>query len=877
MCRQRLSPRLTALLLASAFLLAAPVEAQLPTLQSQVIVTGLSLPLAFVQDPTNPAVQFVVQQGGRIRPVVNGALQPTDFLNLTGVISSGGERGLLGLAFAPDYATSRRFFVNFTNPQGHTVIARFRRSAGNALVADAASRFDLLWPTGDRFIFQDFANHNGGNIAFGPDGYLYIGMGDGGDGNDPYNRAQNPNSLLGKMLRINVNVSDGDVEGYDVPSDNPFVDNLPIPALDEIWAFGLRNPWRWSFDDPSRGGTGALLIGDVGQNAWEEVDYEPAGAGGRNYGWRVREGAHNNVTGLGLAYGPGSEPIHEYSHSVGSSITGGFVYRGTALGLSYRGRYFFADFVAGRVWSVALTQGGGTATVSNLVEHTAQLGAIGQVSSFGIDASGELYVINYGQGRILRLLKACPATLVPQPGSFSASGGAGVLTVNIGAGCSWTAASNDSFITVPPGSTSIGPGIVNYTVSPNTGAANVATGSRTGTISVADETATIGQTGCTFQRAPLSASYTASGGTGSVSVTTPSACSWTAVANDGFLNVTGGAAGTGPGTVTYSVASHAGAINVANAPRSGSLNVAGGPVAIFQTGCTFSLSPTGTTFGAEGGSGSVQMNTASVCGWNVSGLPAWATTQGGGSATGSAVWTYGVAVNASGFLRSDDIQLGDQTFSLSQLASTLKPLVPGTRTALTLTNGSEESWSSIEAMGGRSYCARVEHGTTSDLRSTPTLTAIRSDGTTVLAGGLSATACFVAPTTETTLLRVTQAEGSPRAYRLSVVESTLWANWFFTAGSYSSFTLLRNTSASPVDATLTWRGADGVVAGSDTVSIPAGATILRDARVVAPGATSGSVEIAHTGDTHAIVGSQTTLAAATGLSFDTVTLQRSPW
>ena len=157
------------------------------------------------------------------------------------------------------------------------------------------------------------------------------------------------------------------------------------------------------------------------------------------------------------------------------------------------------------------------------------------------------------------------------------------------------------------------------------------------------------------------------------------------------------------------------------------------------------------------------------------------------------------------------------------------------------------------------------------------LTAIRSNGSTILAGGSSSTACFVAPSTETTLLRVTQANGSSRTYRLSVVESTLWANWYFTAGSYSSFTLLRNTSANSVDATLTWRAADGSVAGSETVSIPAGATILRDARVAAPDATSGSVEVAHNGDPQAIVGTQTTLAAATGLSFDTITLQRNPW
>ena len=261
-------------------------------LRAQTYASGFASPVAFVQDPTNRSVQFVVQQGGRIRVVRDGATLPNDFLNLTNSITAGGERGLLGLAFAPDYATSGRFFVNFTNTGGDTVVARFRRSA-NAVVADAGSRFDLLLGGSQRFVEQPFSNHNGGHLAFGPDGYLYIGMGDGGSGNDPDHRAQNPNELLGKMLRIDVNVPDSDNAGYRVPSDNPFVGGHP--ARDEIWAFGLRNPWRYSFDDVARGGTGALIIGDVGQSQREEIDYEPRGQGGRNYGWRNREGTRDNV------------------------------------------------------------------------------------------------------------------------------------------------------------------------------------------------------------------------------------------------------------------------------------------------------------------------------------------------------------------------------------------------------------------------------------------------------------------------------------------------------------------------------------------------------------------------------------------------------
>src|SRR5581483_7379111 len=209
----------------------------------------------------------------------------------------------------------------------------------------------------------------------------------------PENRAQNPNELLGKMLRIDVNVPDSDAVGYRIPPDNPFVGGQPVVARQEIWAFGLRNPWRFSFDDPGRGGTGALVIADVGQNRYEEIDYQPRGRGGRNYGWRIREGAHNNVTTQPAAYLPLIEPIFEYDHSVGQSITGGFVYRGKALGAAYQGRYFFADFVQGRVWSLALTVGdNGEASASDLREHTGELGgsALGAISSFGLDPDGEL-------------------------------------------------------------------------------------------------------------------------------------------------------------------------------------------------------------------------------------------------------------------------------------------------------------------------------------------------------------------------------------------------------------------------------------------------------------------------------------------------------
>jgi glucose/arabinose dehydrogenase len=372
-------------------------------------VSGLSSPLAFVQDPGDATIQYVLQQGGRIRLIRNGVLQTTPFLDLTSSINSGGERGLLGMALPADYATSGRFYVNFTNTSGDTVIARFRRSSSNPLAADAASRFDLMWSTGERVIRQPFSNHNGGTLVFGPDGYLYIGMGDGGSGNDPQHLAQNMSSLLGKMLRIDVSVSDAHAAGFVIPPDNPF----RTSSAPEIWSIGLRNPWKFTFDNPARGGTGAMLIADVGQGAWEEINYEPAARSGVNYGWRNREGAHNNVTSLPAAFQPLVDPIHEYSHSVGQSITGGYVYRGTALGAAYRGRYFYGDFVSGRVWSIALTVNASTgmAAASDQLEHTSELSS-GSVSTFGVDAAGELYVVNYSSGTVARIESTAP---VPPP------------------------------------------------------------------------------------------------------------------------------------------------------------------------------------------------------------------------------------------------------------------------------------------------------------------------------------------------------------------------------------------------------------------------------------------------------------------------------
>jgi glucose/arabinose dehydrogenase len=232
---------------------------------------------------------------------------------------------------------------------------------------------------------------------------LYVAVGDSGGGGDPENAAQNGQELRGKILRINVNVALDHPNGFVVPPDNPFLDSVPVAARPEIWSFGLRNPWKISFDNPALGGTGAMLIGDVGQGAREEVDFEPAGAGGRNYGWSLREGAipYPDPTPGPAAFGPLVDPIHDYGRTSGASISGGYVYRGSRMP-SARGRYYFADFISGRVWSFFIS--GGAAV--GLVEHTAELGGsavLGNISGFGEDAAGELYVLNYTAGTIVAI------------------------------------------------------------------------------------------------------------------------------------------------------------------------------------------------------------------------------------------------------------------------------------------------------------------------------------------------------------------------------------------------------------------------------------------------------------------------------------------
>ena len=360
-----------------------------PQLVLETLATGFYKPVAISQ--ANDSRLFVTQQNGLIRIIdEGGSVFATPFLNIQDrVNTSGNERGLLGLAFHPHYADNGYFFVNYTGSGGATRVSRFSVDPADPNQGDPNSEVVLLT------ISQPFSNHNGGGIAFGPDGFLYIGTGDGGSANDPQNNGQTLTTLLGKMLRIDVDNQDAGLP-YAIPPDNPFSDPND-GTRDEIWALGMRNPWRFSFDRL----TGDLWIGDVGQGVWEEIDFEPAGsAGGQNYGWRCYEGNHAfNTSGCG----PMEDytfPVFDYSHSAsgGCSVTGGVVYRGCRYPSLY-GHYVFADYCNGQFWSIE-PDGADGWTV-----HTLSAFSGLQYTSFGEDKQGELYVTGHSQGQIFRVVE----------------------------------------------------------------------------------------------------------------------------------------------------------------------------------------------------------------------------------------------------------------------------------------------------------------------------------------------------------------------------------------------------------------------------------------------------------------------------------------
>ncbi len=351
-----------------------------PALTAHLVASGLRNPLDLQAAPGDRERLYVVEQGGLIKVIRDDQLQATPFLDVSGQITSGGERGLLGLAFHPRFATNRRFFVNYTDRQGDTHIAEFRATSADA--TDAASERVLLT------VAQPFANHNGGGLAFDNAGLLLIALGDGGSGGDPFGNGQNLAALLAKILRIDVDAG----TPYGIPSDNPF--RATAGARAEIWAYGLRNPFRISVDRP----TGDLYIGDVGQNRIEEIDVGLASRrGGENYGWNLTEGSECYSPASGCDRTGQTPPVYEYTHSEGCSVTGGVVYRGCRVP-ALAGTYFFGDYCSGFVRSFRVANGQATEPR----DWTAGLRGVDSPTSFGLDADGEVYVVDY-DGEVYRL------------------------------------------------------------------------------------------------------------------------------------------------------------------------------------------------------------------------------------------------------------------------------------------------------------------------------------------------------------------------------------------------------------------------------------------------------------------------------------------
>jgi glucose/arabinose dehydrogenase len=340
---------------------------------TSVVASGLTQPVYITQPADGSGRLFIVEQPGRIRIFKPGiGLLSTPFLDITGRVIFGGEQGLLSVAFHPNYASNGRLFVNYTSPTGglHSVIAEYRVSAGNPDIADLAETVLLTVP-------QPFSNHNGGLNLFGPDGLLYIGLGDGGGAGDPQGNGQRLSVLLGKILRIDVNHG----SPYTIPSTNPFTG---VPgARGEIWAYGLRNPWRFSFDRA----TGRMFIGDVGQDSWEEIDL---GGPGLNFGWNLAEGAHCYPPGASCSFAGLTLPVTEYDHSQGCAVTGGYVYRGSRVP-ALAGKYLFGDFCGKEIW--ALSGNPRSRWTQSLIMQTNL-----SIASFGEDQSGEVYVVDLSGG-----------------------------------------------------------------------------------------------------------------------------------------------------------------------------------------------------------------------------------------------------------------------------------------------------------------------------------------------------------------------------------------------------------------------------------------------------------------------------------------------
>jgi glucose/arabinose dehydrogenase len=527
--------------------------------QLQSIITGLTSPVyvTHAHDGTNRL--FILQQAGQIRVAQPGASTSTVFLDIASEVLSGGERGLLGLAFHPQYSINGRFFVYYTRQtDGALTISEFHVSA-DPNVANPNS--EIVFNGNFPIPHSTNNNHNGGCMQFGPDGYLYVGTGDGGSANDPPNNGQNIDAMLGKILRIDVDIPNGTIV-YSSPSTNPFFG--PAAGLDEIYAYGMRNPWRFSFDRS----TGQLLCADVGQSAREEIDIITLGG---NYGWRVMEGTICNPSFNGgvCTPPPGSIlPIFDYAHVSGRcSITGGYSYRGLRSAVPL-GAYVYGDYCTGEIWQLQ----SGTNT---LLLDTAL-----SITSFGEDEAGEVYVV--GQGGSISLLATTPAPppcvymVSPSQKLFPAAGSEGTFTLTTTNDCGWIVGTNVDWITLGANS-GAGTATITFAVRDN-----LTSSSRTGLIHVGGQTFAVVQesstASCTYHIAPRFQNISASGGSGSFNLTTQQDCPWETTTSDPWITITSSGAGTGNATITFNVAPNTGRA------RKGTIRVADQVFSVKQKG-----------------------------------------------------------------------------------------------------------------------------------------------------------------------------------------------------------------------------------------------------------------------------------------------------
>jgi hypothetical protein len=482
-------------------------------IQLAPVASGLSSPLFVTHAGDGSNRLFIVERAGVIKVLQPGGGSPTVFLDITDRLVDGGEQGLLGLAFHPLYEDNGRFFVYYTDNSSNLVLAEYHVSA-DPNVASTSETLMLTIPHPGQ------TNHNGGMLAFGADNLLYIGVGDGGGGNDPQNNAQNLGVLLGKILRIDIDPPEGSGLPYVSPESNPFFGMAG--RRDEIFAYGMRNPWRFSFDK-------------LNQQLWTLC------------------GASGYIA-----------PLFEYAHANGRcSITGGYVYRGTQNALP-DGTYVYGDYCTGEIFGWDGTQA--------LLLDTGL-----NISSFGEDESGELYVVGLG-GTVSRIVSTTPCSfsIAPTSQSVGAGGGSNNVGVTAGSGCDWTAVSNASWIDVTSGASGSGNGSVGYSVD-----ANTTSTPRSGTMTVAGQTFTVNQAGaaaCAYSISPARANFSSAGGTGTVSVTTGPNCGWAAVSGDTWITVTGGS-GPGSGAVTYSVAPYSGR----QGTRNGKVTIAGQTFTVKQS------------------------------------------------------------------------------------------------------------------------------------------------------------------------------------------------------------------------------------------------------------------------------------------------------